>query len=231
MGVSDSDLESLDDDLHENVNETDKGEDSDDDDCDEHWDEIPPEILGKDISSTPLPEPELRKNRLQKVNALVFWFVYFLLFWQTSCKLSDNGLAWLIQFLVQFLKVLGLEISNGFLMELISVLPSSLYLVRQFINLDRDSFTKFVVCPKCTKLYSYDSCLMSANNRTVAKTCCNTFMSRGHRKRCNATLVRKVILKDKKEQFYPIKYYCYNSIINELERLLLKSGFPDSCEE
>ena len=120
---------------------------------------------------------------------------------------------------------------NGFLMELISLLPSSLYLVQQFINLDRDSFTKFVVCPKCTKLYSYDSCLMSANNRIVAKTCCNTFMSRGHRKRCNATLVRKVILKDKKEQFYPIKYYCYNSIINELERLLLKSGFPDSCEE
>ena len=119
VGVSDSDLESLDDDLHENVNETDKGEDSDDDDdCDEHWDEISPEILGKDISSTPLPEPELRKNRLQKVNALVFWFVYFLLFWQTSCKLSDNGLARLIQFLVQFLKVLGLEISNGFLMEL-----------------------------------------------------------------------------------------------------------------
>ena len=29
VGVSDSDLESLDDDLHENVNETDKGEDSD----------------------------------------------------------------------------------------------------------------------------------------------------------------------------------------------------------
>ena len=162
----------------------------------------------------------------------MFWLVYFLLIWQASCKISDNGLVWLLQFLFKFLKILGVTISNEFLADLISVLPTSLYLLRQFINLDRDYFTKYVVCPKCTKLYSYDSCLkMEAGNRIVGRTCSNTFMTRGRRKSCNAQLVRRVKLKDGKVQFYPIYYYCYSSIIEELERLLQRKGIPESCEE
>ena len=118
------------------------------------------------------------------------------------------------------------------LLELIVILPSCLYLLRQFINLDRDYFTKYIVCPKCTKLYAYDACLkVDQNNRTVAKTCSNTFMSRGKKKICNAQLVKKVKLKDGKDQFYPINYYCYSSVIEQLERVLGQKGIPESCEE
>ena len=124
-----------------------------------------------------------------------------------------------------------MSISNDFLAELINLLPTSLYLLRQFINFDRDSFTKYVVCPKCTKIYGYDSCLKVENNRTVAKRCSNTFMSRGQKKTCNAQLVKRVKVKDGKEQFYPINYYRYNSIIDELERMLQKDGIARSCEE
>ena len=210
------------------------GNNSEDSDSDglENWDGIDTEDFNRDIpAATPLPEPDRRKSRLQQVNALVFWLVYFLLIWQTSCKLSDNGLVWLLQFLFKFLKVLGISVSNEFLAELIVIMPSSMYLLRQFINLDRDYFTKYVVCPKCTKLYAYDACLTVENNRTVAKRCSNTFMSRGQKKTCNAQLVRKVKLKDGKEQFYPINYYCYSSIIEELERVLRRKGIPESCEE
>ena len=208
------------------------GNDDSDSDGVENWDEIPEDQFARDIpAGTPLPEPDRKKSRLQQVNALVFWLVYFLLIWQSTCKLSDNGLVWLLQFLFQFLKVLGVTISNEFLADLIVVMPSSLYLLRQFINLDRDYFTKYVVCPKCTKLYGYDSCLKVENNRTVPKRCSNTFISRGQRKTCNAHLVKRVKLKDGKEQFYPIYYYCYNSIIEEMERLLQRKGIPDSCEE
>ena len=56
-------------------------------------------------------------------------------------------------------------------------------------------------------------------------------MLRGQKKTCNAQLVKRVKIKDGKEQFYPINYYCYNSIIDELERLLQKDGIPESCEE
>lgn len=42
----------------------------------------------------------------------MLWFVYFLLIWQATCHLSDNGLVWLLKFLVSWLKSLGVEISS-----------------------------------------------------------------------------------------------------------------------
>lgn len=135
-----------------------------------------PEILSKDIESAqPLPDFKQRLTSLQKANSLIFWFVYFLLMRQATCHLSDNGMVWLLRSLVSWLKVLGVEVLNEFLGKVILIFPGSLYLVRQFLNFDRDDFTKFVVCPKCAKLYKYDSCLTMVNNRQVAKKCSNTY--------------------------------------------------------
>lgn len=190
-----------------------------------------PEMLTRDLDNAPpLPEAQLRQTSLQKVNSLIFWFVYFLLIWQATCHLSDNGLAWLLRFLVSWLKVLGIEISNDVLEKLILSFPGSLYLVRQFLNLDGDNFNKFVVCPKCTKLYKYDSCLTTVNNRQVAKKCTNTYYSRGRKMVCNATMITRVVLQNGKTSFYPIKYYCSNSIIDELEKLVMRKNFTSLCE-
>lgn len=173
--VSDSDAYETSDDELDDYQENSANNSDTDSDGAEHWEETNSEEFSRDIlSATPLPEPEKRRSRLQKINPLVFWLLYFLLIWQSSCKLSDNGLVWLLQFLFKFLKVLGITISNEFLAELISILPSSLCLLCQFINIDRDYFTKYVVCPKCTKLYGYDSCLELRHNKTVAKRCSNT---------------------------------------------------------
>lgn len=192
-------------------------------DCEseEIWNGVLPEMLSRDIESAPpLPEFQRRQTPLQKVNSLIFWFVYFLLIWQATCHLIDNGMAWLLCFLVSWLKVLGIEISNEVFEKIILSFPGSLYLVRQFLNFDRDNFNKFVVCPKCTKLYKYDSCLTMVNNRQVAKTCSNTYFSRGRKVNCNATIVTRVTLQNGKSCFYPIKYYCTNSIIEELEKFV-----------
>ena len=136
------------------------------------------------------------------MNSLVFWFVYFLLIWQATCHLSDNGLIWLLKFLVSWLKVLGLEISSEVFENLLLSFPGSLYLVRPFLNLDRDDFNKFIVCPKCTKLYKYDSCLEMANNRQVAKRCANTYYSRRRKMVCNASMETRVTLQNGKTYFW-----------------------------
>jgi hypothetical protein len=39
------------------------------------------------------------------------------------------------------------------------------------------------------------------------------------------------MLKDNVTKFYPLHYYCFNSVINALERLVTKPGFPQKCEE
>ena len=110
------------------------------------------------------------------------------------------------------------------------IFPGSLYLVRQFLNLDRDDFNKFVVCPKCTKLYKYDSCLEMVNGRQVAKKCTNTYYLRRKKMVCNASRVTRVTLQNGKTCFYPISYYFTRSIIEELEKFLLRENFPSNCE-
>lgn len=117
-------------------------------------------------------------SKRNAVNSLVFWLLYFLLLWQATCHLSDNGLVWLLKFLISWLKVLGVEITSEVFENVLLIFPGSLYLVRQFLNLDRDDFNKFVVCPKCTKRYKYDSCLEMVNGRQVAKKCTNTYYLR-----------------------------------------------------
>ena len=96
-----------------------------------------------------------------------------------------------LQFLFKFFKVLGVSGSDDIVVDLILVMPSSLYLLRQFIDVDRDYFTKYVVCPKCTKLYACDACLNVENNRIVAKRCVNTFMSTGQEKNMPRTIGKK----------------------------------------
>ena len=61
--------------------------------------------------------------------------------------------------------------------------------------------------------------------------CSNTFISRRKRKTRNAQLVKKVKLKDGKDQFYPSNYYYYSKVIEKLERVLEQKGIPESCEE
>ena len=97
-------------------------------------------------------------------------------------------------------------------------------------TMDRDDFNKFVVCPKCTKLYKYDSCLEIVNNRQVPKRCSNTYYCRRKKMVCNNSMVTRVTLQNGKTCFYPIKYYCARSIIEELEKFLLRKDFASNCE-
>ena len=85
----------------------------------------------------------------------------------------------------KFFKVLGVAVSDDFFAHLFVILLSSLYLLRQFINLDRDYFTKYVVAQSATMLYAYDMPNMVGTKRTVAKRCSNKFMSRGQKKTFN----------------------------------------------
>ena len=122
-------------------------------------------------------------------------------------------------------------VPGDILTELITIFPTSLYMVRQLLDLDRGNFTKYVICPKCTKCYGYNECFVEVNGQHVVKRCSSKFYSRGKSHTCNAQLVKKVTLKDNVTKYYPIHYYCYAGIINSLEKLVQKSSFPERCEE
>lgn len=216
----------------ESENDSDSTGSNEEDNDGEVWKDVPEDLFEQDVlSASPLPDPQPKQTKLQAVNSTVQWLAYFLLIWQSLCHISDNGLAWLLQFLLQFLKVINAYAPTDTLNELSIIFPTSIYMIRKLLAVDRDSFTKFVVCPKCTKCYQYDECVKNVDGRHVVKRCSSKFYTRGKVCVCDAQLVKKVTLKNNTVKYYPIFYYCYNSIINSLEKLVQRKGFAEKCEK
>jgi len=198
----------------------------------EAWNADTADILEDYLSDEePLPEPQQGTTKLKAIQSLLQWFMYFILMWQTTCKISDNGIEWLLRFFFQFLHTVGLTCNSEFLIKMALMFPSSLYLARQFIKFDRDNFTKYAVCPKCCTLYHLDDCTKYIGNQVVPKLCPVKPYPKGRTKECGASLARKVTLASGKICFYPHKLYCFSSIINQVETLLKRSGIPEMCEE
>ena len=95
----------------------------------EEWYEDVDDLLQDVAHDEPLPEPTQYRSATKTMTTLLQWFVYFLLFWQATCKLSDNGLEWLLRFIFQFLHVVGITCNNEYLCQMALMFPSSLYLL------------------------------------------------------------------------------------------------------
>ena len=182
-------------------------------------------------NNEPLPEPIQHQSSTQTLTILIKWLIYFLLFWQATCKISDNGLEWLLPFMFQFLHVMRINCSSEYLSQLALMCPSSLYLLRKFVNLKRDNFVKFAVCPNCASLYQLKSCTRLVGGQIVLIIYSHNPFNKGHVRECGTGSARKVISGSGKKGFYPHKIYCFNSVIDRVEELLERSGVPEMCEQ
>ena len=115
-----------------------------------------------------------------------------------------------------------------------SIIPSSLYMLNKYFGLHKDCFQKFVVCPKCSSLYNYDSAYDTVGSKILSKKCSYVefpnHRHRAHRKPCNEVLLKEGKLQDGKLKLYPKKVYCYSSIIAKLKIFLQHPGFTSRCE-
>ena len=171
------------------------------------------------------PLPVVNKSSTQALTTLLQWFVYFLLLWQATCKISDNGLEWLLWFVFQFLHIMGITCKSEYVCQLAVMLPSSLYLLQQFVDFKRDNFVKFTVCPKCASLYQLENCTRHVGDQIVSSMC--TYKPFRSKRECGAALAQKVVLGSGKVYFYPHKLYCFNSVIDQVEGLLRRPGVPE----
>ena len=195
------------------------------------WTEKEEEVLQEIASDEPLPEPTHHQSSMQSITILLQWLVYFLLLWHSSRKISDNGLEWLLRFMLQFFHTIGVTCKCEYLCQMAVMFPSSLYLLQKFVKLKRDNFVKFAVCPRCSSLYDLENCTRQVGGRTVSSICTLRPFKRGQKGECGEPFARKVILNSGKVCFYPFKVYCFNSVIEQLERLLKRPGVPEMCEQ
>ena len=154
----------------------------------------------------------------------------FLCIWSWHCSISDNALDILISFIYAVFKALGTIFPS--LTAFALIFPKSLNLLKNRLCINRDNFTKYVVCPKCESLYKFSECHREQFGRTVINNC-QYISQENHRqifRRTPCGQPKEVTLKNGKKRLYPLKVYCYKSVIDNLKRLVNKPMFRANCE-
>ena len=151
-------------------------------------------------------------------------------------KISDNAMEVLISFIKAFLLITAKILQIAKLNSFTAKLPSSLYLARKLIGTQEDSFTKFVTCPTCHKIYNINDCKeKQVNGKEVSKKCNHVEfpfhpMAR-FRRPCGSTLMKSVRCSNGTEHLYPRNIYCYQSLITSLQHLLKQPDFVENCQK
>ena len=112
-----------------------------------------------DYSSESEAESETESNGCSsqseiKFSDVFYWLLLLLLTWQISHCISATAIDELLQYITQAFSVMGV-LSPSVLIGL-SAFPSSLYLAYKYLKIDRDAFSKYVICPKCYSMYNYE---------------------------------------------------------------------------
>ena len=180
------------------------------------------------VAPSPLPTHLPAAPEDQESKAVVWWIISFVSLFQTLHCISDRAISWLLLFLCALMKYL--KSFSPRIEQICASLPSSIYLRDKFVRAacgtDPTDFQKYVVCPSCHSLYNYENCYQRVGSHIHIKMCNNSKYS----KRCNTLLLKKIVSKSKTVKVYPIKIYCYCSLITTLQHFLLRPGFADLCE-
>lgn len=160
------------------------------------------------------------------------WALYFLLVWQYCHFIRDNALLMLLRFFKAFLTCIASMIPNGagadLVMSFATLVAITMYSLRNVLRIDRDNFERSVVCPKCTILYRPEDCLRRVGNQVHPLVCDNILFPRSRKRKACGN--KKVILKNGEPKYYPLKVYCYKSVIDVLETFLKRPNFERACE-
>ncbi|XP_062579425.1 uncharacterized protein LOC134241375 isoform X2 [Saccostrea cucullata] len=201
----------------------DSGSDSEDSDP-EVWEEVSPESIDSEMG---VDKDATKTN----ITDFLTFFVGMLIYWQTVHHVSDNGMDYLFQNIFTFFQTIGVQIDNSYFRNLCMAFPPSLYMAHKFLNLDKDNFKRYVVCPSCLKLYDLHECVEERNGVRVAKLCSNEVRVRGRQTApCRAHLMKEIVCKGNVRKFYPLKVYCYNSIIEGLEGVMKRQEIKEVWE-
>lgn len=179
-----------------------------------------------------VPTFETFSAETQRAGSLVCWIVGFIVSLQARYYIPDAAIDKLLVFIYVLFNVIGQF--SPFMTLLSSKMPKSSFLAKKFLGLNKP-FTKYVVCPKCWKLYLHEDAIDSTGSQLITKRC--TFIAypnhtvRSRRAPCQAGLLKTVELSvSGKKVLYAHKIFCYKSLQSTLQELLLCSEFCNDCE-
>lgn len=141
-----------------------------------------------------------------QITALTQWLICFLIRFQSKYYIPDAAIDALLKFLYTLFLVIGRFSSN--VAGITRILPKTLYSMRNVVGYN-DSFQRYVVCPRCHKLYDIPNCISRCGSIESTRNC--SFVKhpnhpyRSGRAPCSAPLMRSVTLRTGKIRLYPFK--------------------------
>lgn len=159
------------------------------------------------------------------------WVVGFLIQLQTKHYIPDNALNMLLKFFYTLFRIRGQF--SGFVSGIVAHFPSSLHRLKKSLP-HSHQFTRFVVCPKCWKIYHYGECVVISGSQISSQRCKHIqypdhpYQSR--RKECGHLLLKSVSMISGQKILHPHKVYCYKSLQSSLRELLLHPSFHRYCQ-
>lgn len=187
--------------------------------------DIDEDVDPQSVPPSPMPCRSPPRPTEEQSEALVWWIVAFVSLFQTLHAIPDRAIAWLLKFISVLL---------GFCSHFSDVLrnaakrfPKSIFTRNRFLSKHGAQHVyKYVVCSSCHSLHNYQDCYEKRGSSLLVKKCSQVIFS----KLCATDLLKRIISKSGAVKLYPIKTYCYSSLISNLQQLLLRPGFVDLCE-
>ena len=114
-------------------------------------------------------ENDINDKLLTEQQEVILKLLKSLFLWQMANFISDCSISKMLVIFKIFLELINKYLQNDWLQTLINELPTSMYSARKYIGIERDSFTKYTVCPssKCQKMYTFDESyqVVQGNNK------------------------------------------------------------------
>ena len=155
----------------------------------------------------------------QTINIIVSVITHLLLAWKARYFVSDAFCAIdvLLNILHYFVSIIQFTFNCDSLKFLKDIFPGTFYKAKNMIGLNKDKFEKYVCCPICNKLFSYeDSKILNPTSSIVSSRLCDNVLYPGHvqermRKECGTRLMKTVVSVDGKKTYLQ----CWSEIIEK----------------
>ena len=153
--------------------------------------------------------------------------------WQALFNISDSAL----RFLVKILKILFQQLhsitESHRIRKINDLFPGTIDSLRNVVGLNRNDFLKYVSCPGCHCVYTWEESTETQGTLLMSKRCSFVMFPRHpqarYRKACDSCLMKPIKLATGKLSFYPFKVFCYKSLISSIEDMCKRPNFIDIC--
>ena len=123
----------------------------------------------------------------------------------------------------------------GVLINFAKIISETLYMIRNNLGLQKDSFIKYAVCLKCKTLSIILMNLQRPNSEVVSAKCSHVSYPRhphqARRRPCGSILMKAMRSRVGKTFLYPKQVYCFKKVTDSLQDFINKPNFMENCEK